>query len=191
MVLQVCIPGLHISLGIFDRLYNLLADACHELDVLVAEQNAGEGRAGMSFSQYQEAFRKRTELQKKIDYCQAVISNQMLPYLTLNMPDTSTNHPVVVRCRESVEEYHQQMVQHIYTCTCIIYLHAQNCMLITYVYMYTQKKVDKLTKIIDKKFLIRNGPFYSALEGSIAELGVHVQRQAYQGGAFVGNHVHR
>lgn len=42
---------------------------------------------------------------------------------------------------------------------------------------------------LKKKFNISDGPFYSTLERSLQEL--NVQRQAYQGGTFVGNHVHK
>ena len=31
--LQVCLPGLHITLGVFYRLFSLLEEACHNLDV--------------------------------------------------------------------------------------------------------------------------------------------------------------
>ena len=33
---QVCIPGLHISLGVFYKLFTLLEAAAHELDILIA-----------------------------------------------------------------------------------------------------------------------------------------------------------
>ena len=57
---QVCIPGLHISLGIFNRLYSLLENACHELDLLQAEKDTGarDTRAGTSFGQYSAALRR-------------------------------------------------------------------------------------------------------------------------------------
>jgi len=34
--MQVCIPGLHISLGVFYKLFTLLEAAAHELDILIA-----------------------------------------------------------------------------------------------------------------------------------------------------------
>ena len=79
---------------------------------MVAEQNAGEGGTG-SFIQYQEAFKKRVDFQRKIDYCQAVIStgNQLLTHLALNVPHIDNNNPVVLRCRKSVEEYYQQTLE--------------------------------------------------------------------------------
>ena len=33
---QVCLPGLHISLGIFQWLFDLMEQECHDLDLLLA-----------------------------------------------------------------------------------------------------------------------------------------------------------
>ena len=56
--LQVCLPGLHITLGIFVRLFVLLEDHCHELDLL-AELQGSEG--GKSYDRYVRALcRQRT-----------------------------------------------------------------------------------------------------------------------------------
>ena len=62
----MCPPGLHISLGIFFRLFTLLEDACHELDVLVARQYT-PGSAGPSFIQYSDALQKLSTLRDDID----------------------------------------------------------------------------------------------------------------------------
>ena len=40
-----------------------------------------------------------------------------------------------------------------------------------------------------RKYKERDGPFSRSLEVALTSL--HVQRQAYQGGTFVGNHVHK
>jgi len=40
-----------------------------------------------------------------------------------------------------------------------------------------------------QKFNRKDGSFYQALDESLNAMNVH--RQAYQGGTFVGNHVHR
>ncbi len=42
---------------------------------------------------------------------------------------------------------------------------------------------------IEEKFNIKDGPLYSTLESSLQEF--NVKRQAYQGGTFVGDHVHK
>ena len=40
-----------------------------------------------------------------------------------------------------------------------------------------------------KKFDRMDGPFFKSLDQSLAKL--NVERQAYHGGTFVGNHVHK
>lgn len=52
----------------------------------------------------------------------------------------------------------------------------------------TSCSVGELTQIIEKKFKTNEGLFYGRLERSLMEIGV--ERQAYQGGTFVYNHVH-
>ncbi len=37
MTQQVCLPGLHITLGVFLRLFTLMEDECHKLDLEMAE----------------------------------------------------------------------------------------------------------------------------------------------------------
>ena len=44
-------------------------------------------------------------------------------------------------------------------------------------------------KVVEGKFTPKDGPFFKTLEKSLKEL--NVERQAYQGGTFVGNHVHK
>lgn len=47
----------------------------------------------------------------------------------------------------------------------------------------------ELDKTVKKKFNRKEGPFIKQLERTLQSM--HVQRQAYQGGTFVGNHVHK
>ena len=56
---QVCPPGLHITLGIFLRLFVLLEDACHHLD-LTAQLNDSVG--GRSFERYSAALHQQRAL---------------------------------------------------------------------------------------------------------------------------------
>lgn len=41
-LIQVRLPGLHMSLGIYDRLWSLLEGACTELDLLLAQWECWE-----------------------------------------------------------------------------------------------------------------------------------------------------
>ena len=100
---QVCIPGLHISLGIFNRLYSLLENASHELDLLQAEKDTGDSHAGTSFGRYSAALRELDELQALHQVTEQVCRNgdQLLLHLTLSLPDAETN-PQLQNCREWV-----------------------------------------------------------------------------------------
>ncbi len=50
-------------------------------------------------------------------------------------------------------------------------------------------ELSKLRAEMKKKVQRSDGPFFSTLEKRLNEL--NVERQAYQGGIFVGNHVHK
>ena len=46
----------------------------------------------------------------------------------------------------------------------------------------------ELDKVVTKKFSRSDGPFVKNLDKALSSF--HVERQAYYGGTFVGNHVH-
>ncbi len=52
-----------------------------------------------------------------------------------------------------------------------------------------EKLVKELEAAINKGFSLKNGPFITALNASLQEF--KVATQAYYGGTFVGNHVHK
>ena len=56
----MCPPGLHITLGIFLRLFVLLENACHELDLTAHMQ--GTEDCGPSFQRFATALDRLTEL---------------------------------------------------------------------------------------------------------------------------------
>ena len=56
---QVCPPGLHITLGIFMRLFVLLENACHDLDLRAHMQ--GTGDHGPSYQRYADALQQLTQ----------------------------------------------------------------------------------------------------------------------------------
>ncbi len=63
------------------------------------------------------------------------------------------------------------------------------CHLLDLHYIFTLSELSKLRAEMKKKVQRSDGPFFSILEKSLNEL--NVERQAYQGGTFVGNHVHK
>ena len=59
--LQVCPPGLHITLGIFYRLFKLLEEACHELDLTA---KFSDSQAGSTYDRYITALRQQSSLKE-------------------------------------------------------------------------------------------------------------------------------
>lgn len=57
------LPGLHISLGLFLRFFNLLEDACHQLDIKIAYQ-AAQGSKSIGSVDFQNYITKIQEAQK-------------------------------------------------------------------------------------------------------------------------------
>ena len=62
---KVCLPGLHITLGIFDRLFSLLEDCCHELDLSVALEVNAIAAGGHTYSQYVSALKEVKTLKEE------------------------------------------------------------------------------------------------------------------------------
>lgn len=59
------IPGLHVSLGLFLRFFNLLEDACHDLDTKIGWEQAktnGQLQTATDFQQYVEHMREAQKL---------------------------------------------------------------------------------------------------------------------------------
>ncbi len=58
MEMQVCPPGLHIGLGIFYRLFQLMEDQCHQLDLIVVGEVDSREKGGPSYSNFMDDYAK-------------------------------------------------------------------------------------------------------------------------------------
>ena len=65
-LMQVAIPTLHISLGIFDHLYKLYEDACHELDVKLAAAMSAPVQATDTLMQYAAQIQENDKRNERI-----------------------------------------------------------------------------------------------------------------------------
>ena len=104
--MQVCLPALHISLGVFYRLYTLLEQATHELDLAMArEKSVCRQLGGSTFEHYSSLLQKMNKLQEDKDYTAwhrlafyilyySVIPNGSISYLEI-LHDTLHNNYVV------------------------------------------------------------------------------------------------
>ena len=83
--LQICLPGLHMSLGIYERLWELLTSDCTKLDLLLAQHSSVCGTQGISF---QTALKKKEDLAHQLTTAeQRVITlDQLVTFVSLHAP---------------------------------------------------------------------------------------------------------
>ena len=98
-------PGLHITLGIFDRLFDLLEEACHQLDIKLAESGRQEDTLH-SFKLYSTALQNINELeerQREDEEASAV--EQLSTFLTVKEADIQQ----VEFCRQTAAELRRKV----------------------------------------------------------------------------------
>ena len=90
LTFQVCPPGLHLSLGIFLKLFNQLEVACKKLDMRAHLVGVG---AGATYERYEEAYTEQNSLKEKVEQEKIIIRNleQAGLLLTLTLPNPATN----------------------------------------------------------------------------------------------------
>ena len=76
-----------MSLGIFNRLFNLLEEECQRLDLEMAARQSGEGLGGGSFQRYLDAQRKLATLkeQQEMEQQKILLCTQLATYLSLQV----------------------------------------------------------------------------------------------------------
>jgi len=85
---KVCPPGLHISLGIFQRLFDLLEAECHNLDLQYAEHYSMAGDP-TSFAEYARNVQQLASLQKQVSQVtqHTIWLEQQITYLSVVSAD--------------------------------------------------------------------------------------------------------
>ena len=81
-----------MSLGIYDRLWELLEGACTELDLLLAS-HISVGGLGNTFDEYVLALRKREKLNDSLTAAEQKVTllDQLVTYFSLRLPNASQN----------------------------------------------------------------------------------------------------
>ena len=87
----MCIPGLHLSLGIFNRLWTLLEEAYNKLDLQLAADCDGSGTGGATFSLYSVLLGERSRVTSQLEaqLSQATMLEQLAIFMNLNLPNQS------------------------------------------------------------------------------------------------------
>lgn len=88
--LHVALSSLHISLGVYLKIFNMLENACHDLDLLLAANIATSNKTIQleEFDHYVEVRRKVLELEKAVGHIddQIVLVNDTLATAVINDP---------------------------------------------------------------------------------------------------------
>lgn len=91
----MCPPALHITLGIFFRLFILLENAAHELDVRGVLQGAN---CGAAYDEYVKSFRRKVDLEDKSINTRAEISvlHQLVSIYTVLTRNSAATSPTTI-----------------------------------------------------------------------------------------------
>ena len=96
----MCPPSLHVTLGIFLRLFTLLEDDCHHLDLSVSLQGSN---SGPSYERYSSALRQLSDLKNECHNLQSGLEllEQILTFVLTTSVDVPSN-PLFVSLAEDV-----------------------------------------------------------------------------------------
>lgn len=89
----MCLPGLHVTLGVFLRLFNLFEDECHKLDLELAAKSAPQTGDRPAYCKHSEiVHQERALLDAKAALEDEIkFLDQTASYLTLNSSNPSAN----------------------------------------------------------------------------------------------------
>ena len=175
-------PGLHISLGIFYRLFTLLETEAHKLDLELA-QHSNQADTLHSYRVYSEAVHKLTELRDTLatQREEADAAEQLATYLAVRgMSSTQIEY-----CRQAASSLWKEIAELVSKQKLAMTQHTLHVLQLN----FQESEIRKQESVVKKGFTSEEGPFTNSLDKALSSF--NVERQAYYGGTFVGNHVHR
>ena len=103
-------PALHISLGIFQRLFQLYEEACHELDVKLAATLTTSPEANQHFNDYITVLKKIADNKDTICQCEVMAesNDQLAIWFALNAEDNSEVQEQVEQLMQEAQHLRQQ-----------------------------------------------------------------------------------
>ncbi len=92
-----------MSLGIYDRLWDLLEGACTELDLQLAHHTTEGGGDGNTYQQYIAALRKREQLKSShaTEDTRATTLEQLANFFSLHIPNEAHRRQLVILRKEA------------------------------------------------------------------------------------------
>ena len=113
---------MHLSLGIFNRLWTLLGEACTELDLKLAEcSGSGDNiSAGESYSHYIALLKRRSLLRMEMETQQGYVKvmDQLVTYTALALPDADDT---LTELQKEAVAAHKILDNMVYDCSSIVY----------------------------------------------------------------------
>ena len=185
----MCPPGLHISVGIFQRLrlFDLLEEEFHKLDCHNASTCEDEQTGPTSFdSHVNETLqicyleREQTQLTQQVTWLEQTAACMSLT--TSSSTDGSGPLQIV---RDEVVKTRAQLREIVST----LIMQPCNWLSKPHVSYLQEQRLSQHQQAAVKTFHVQEGPFVRSLDNALASF--HVEHQAYHGGSFIGNHVHR
>ena len=118
MNIQVCPPGLHISLGIFQKIFDSLEKACHQLDIKIAA-NAEAQIPTTASAKYRSYFEANNEIYRKEEEATqhdkvAATLQQLLTWRHLSCNEST--YPVLERMKEQTIQSQKAAVKLVSIC---------------------------------------------------------------------------
>lgn len=105
----MCLPGLHISQGIFLKLFTLLEDERHEHDLKMANNlSTPMGMSATAYEAYSDALKELSEDKEELDLAKdnATLLDEMQTYCTLLVGEEV---PYLMELTEQCKSSHQQV----------------------------------------------------------------------------------
>ena len=181
LLFQVCLPGLHITLGFFLRLFTLLEDECHKLDLELAALKSPLESDWASYTSYTSRVHQERVLLDKTDTLKTELRylNQTLSYLVLHTTTSTIASPAITAVANLMKGRKAQLADLVSGLD-----NLPQVVLYYVIIILKEKELATLQK--GKKAPRKDGPFVRHLW----PLSMCLYRQAYYSGSFVGNHVH-
>ena len=166
--MQVCLPGLHITQGLFTKLYVLFENACHQLDAKLALDYQGNcDNMSSNFVQYIKASQDLNKA--KDDFEKAT---EMLTQLQQNTTYFSIvigqSNPIVQSLQELSKQTKVEVKQAV---SCKIVHHTTQYKM----YKHQENRVLAIEKVIKEGFKLHDGPFVKSLDIALQNIGVERQ----------------
>ena len=118
---HVCPPGLHITLGIFYRIWSLLEEGCHELDLELATRTSHNPSDRETFKKYSLLVTQLSE--KRLNLVQLVSSlNSVLGDLVI----LSDSSPLVQALKTELDTQSQKLEKVVHT-LCVTCVDIRTC----------------------------------------------------------------